>query len=856
MFRLFSIVLGVVLAGSTVLSAQSLAVDKSAWLRVSEQLITVPEETRQFRPDRYLTYWVNIDLLRNQLANAPTEQDVLSGDAAALLVEFPNPDGSFTRYKVWDFGIFHPDLQAKYPDIRSYCGVSLDDPYGHVFFDISPKGFHSMTLRSPGGSVWIDPYSTTDNNHYVVYYRRDYTRDNDEPFVCHFEDENPDAEWVPHFNGNAPEYLPQNNCGVRREYRLAMAATGEYTTYHGGTVALGLAAINTSMTRVNGVFLTEMSILMRIIANNNLIVYTNATTDPYTNSSGSTMLGENQTNLDAVIMTPNYDIGHVFSTGGGGVASLRSPCNNSTKARGVTGRGNPIGDPFDIDYVAHEIGHQYNDSHTFASTMSGFCSGNTSSTSAMEPGSGTTIMSYAGICSPQNVQPNSDDYFHARSLFQTDEFVRGLTSAGAHNCDAEIAVANNPPSVATFTNVTFPISTPFVLTGSATDPNGHALTYCWEQYDNAGVDNPLSTNTTGPLFRSIEPVSVGYRYFPKFATTFAGTTDTWELLPSVARTMTFRFTARDNQGGPVAAPTSGGCTDEENIVVTIVNFGPLALTAPNGSVPLNGNNPYTVTWDVNGTNANGINATNVDILYSTNPSDPTSYVMLLANTPNDGSQSVTMPNITSSTFRIMVRSSSTNGIFFFDISNANNTITISAPVELTGFDVEMRSQQAQLRWTTASEVNNKGFTIERSTDNTRHFEAIGWVDAVSTLNTVNRYQYDDAKIKPGYTYYYRLAQTDVDGTITYSDIRSIKWEATTRQLQIAPNPATDYVLLTAEGVEYDEVFDIVVTNMHGQVVAQRSMTLNNALSVRDWPAGVYQIRAVAARQIWTGKIVH
>jgi hypothetical protein len=255
---------------------------------------------------------------------------------------------------------------------------------------------------------------------------------------------------------------------------LAVAATGEYTAFHSlpgaPAVAAGQAAIVTAMNRVNGVYLTEVSVLMNLIANNSSVVYTNGATDPYSNGDGFAMLSQNQANLDLVIGTANYDIGHVFSTGGGGVAST-APCNANSKALGVTGLGSPIGDPFYIDYVAHEMGHQYGAAHTFSSSVSN-CGGNGSASSAFEPGSGTTIMAYAGICGAANVQSNSDPYFHARSLLQISNAVAG------HACEAEVLNGNTAPSVAALTNITIPTSTPFVLNGSATDPN--SLTYCWE----------------------------------------------------------------------------------------------------------------------------------------------------------------------------------------------------------------------------------------------------------------------------------------------------------------------------------------------------------------------------------------
>jgi hypothetical protein len=814
--------------GHTLLS-QTVTLNRSLWTRLNETQITVNAADRQIIPEQYLTYRLDVTQLRQLLSNAPSEADVLNNDATPLLMEFPTPTGGFMLYRISGFSMMHPELQAQFPEIRTFSGTCVDPAGGVVFFDFTPQGFHSMTLRSAQGSVFIDPYSKADDQHYLVYYKKDFVRKESDRMVCHVTDDFPVQIKVPEMN-NAE--FPATNCTKRREYRLALAATGEYTAFHGGTVALGQAAIVTAMNRVNGVYITEVSVQMNLIANNSTVVYTNGATDPYTNNNGVTMLTENVNNLNSVIGTANYDIGHVFSTGGGGVAST-SPCNTNSKARGVTGLGSPIGDPFYIDYVAHEMGHQYSASHTFSSTV-GSCSGNGVTASAFEPGSGTTIMAYAGICGIANVQTFSDPYFHARSLLQISNAI------AAHTCEAEIANGTTAPSVAALTSITIPHSTPFVLNGSATDPD--PLTYCWEQYNNAQVSPPSGTNTSGPLFRTFTPVSETNRHFPSFDNTFNGTVDPWEVLPAVARTLTFRLTARDNQ-------TVGGCTDEKDISVTVSASGPFAITAPNSGA-FAGNSTTTVTWSTAGSESY---APNVDILYSTTPSDANSYILILANTPNDGTQAITVPNLTTSTARIMVRSASTNGTFFYDISNSN--LSIALPVELVGFNAEKQKNQVLLQWETASEQDNRGFQVQRSVNSSRYFENIGFVAATSELKAKNLYNFTDKDVKPGNIYYYRLQQEDQDGDRNLSDIRSVSFEGVTGQLQITPNPARDYIQLTASEMDWEDIFEITVINAAGQVMRQTTMSLDNALSTVDWPAGVYLIRAVSENKIWAGKVV-
>src|SRR5690606_22782836 len=174
-----------------------------------------------------------------------------------------------------------------------------------------------------------------------------------------------------------------------------------------------LSAMVTTINRVNGIYEKELSVSLELIGDNDTLIYLNGSTDPFdANNNGGALLGQNQTNTNTVIGAANYDIGHIFSTDGGGIAFLGCVCANNQKARGVTGSPSPVGDPFDVDYVAHEMGHQFGANHSFNA-----CSGTESQQNAFEPGSGSTIMAYAGICGPvNNLQANSHDYFHITSL--------------------------------------------------------------------------------------------------------------------------------------------------------------------------------------------------------------------------------------------------------------------------------------------------------------------------------------------------------------------------------------------------------------------------------------------------------
>ncbi|WCL81397.1 zinc-dependent metalloprotease family protein [Saprospira sp. CCB-QB6] len=625
------------------------------WTAVKEDQIP-KSGTRYIFAEQYQMVRLNLSGIRDLLAATPMERTPIAAISPTLL-SLPLPDGSYETFEIVESPIMEVELAEKFPEIQTYAGRGLSDPSKTLRFDLTPQGFHAMILTPGEGTVYIDPYQFGggDIEHYIVYNRRDFRPASPKQFVCGLTGNN-----IPlsSFKSGGQTAARFGSCELRT-YRIAIAATGEYTQFHGGTVALALAAQTTTLNRVNGVYEREMAIRMNLVANNNLIIYTNATTDPYTNGTPGTMITENQVNIDTEIGSANYDIGHVFGTNSGGLAGLGVVCSNSGKARGVTGSSAPIGDPFDIDYVAHEVGHQFGCNHT----QNNSC--NRNNATAMEPGSASTIMGYAGICAP-NVQNQSDDYFHSVSLQEMGAFITGA----GHSCPTTTALANNAPTVsAPAANISIPASTPFLLTATASDPDGNTLTYSWEQMENTTATMPpVASSTAGPNFRSFDPVTDPTRYFPNLSDLAAGGPFTWEVLPSVSRTMDFRVTVRDNAAG-------GGCTAHADMQVTVdASSGPFVVLYPSATgISWNGGSTETVSWDVAGTDGNPVSCANVDILLSTDGglSYPT---VLAANVPNDGSEAISVPNIGTTTGRIMVRCA--NG-YFFDISDNDFTIVLS-----------------------------------------------------------------------------------------------------------------------------------------------------------------------------------
>lgn len=579
--------------------------------------------------------------------------------AASVRIALPHPSGSWVWAQLTPYAVLSDARKQAELQISTWFGRIEGDASAVVRADQTQQGFHVQVL-SPNGDWYIDPLSPNNAKWHLAYFKADLP--NPHSFQCGLDDKEAIV--------NDPPFDPFStnpNGGTLRTYRLALAATAEYTNYHGGSTG-ALAAMVTAMNRVNGIYERELAVRMVLIPNTDLLIYTSSVSDPYTNNDGFTMLSENQSNINAVIGSANYDIGHVFSTGGGGIASLASVCTNS-KAQGVTGLNNPIGDPFYVDYVAHEIGHQFNGSHTFNSGL-GSCSGNRSSQNAYEPGSGSTIMAYAGICEADNVSNNSDDYFHVRSYQTMLTFLQG-TGGG---CSANSPTGNTPPTVngqptpQTF----FPIGTPFKLTAAGTDADGDTLTYCWEQYNRGASIALASTPTTGtpPLFVSLPPTNSPTRWFPRLSFVVSNASSALEKLPTYTRAMDFRVTVRDNQ------PNGGGVSYHQVDYDATALAGPFLVSNPNtNQIQWSTDSLVSISWDVANTNQTPVNCSQVNLLLSTDGGYTYPYTLVSA-TANDGQETLILPFFPNeptliTQARVMVESV---GNIFYDISNADFVI--------------------------------------------------------------------------------------------------------------------------------------------------------------------------------------
>ncbi len=624
------------------------------WTNFNESKSTKIEKTeRASMPEKFNLFSLDFESFKTKLFQAPLD---LSSKRSNLKLTFPNAKGEFHSFEIYEAPVMDKELENKYPGIKSYVGIGIDQPASKIRFSVTMFGLHTMTFNEDGTTTFIDTY-TKDNKGYIVYNKSDIAPSRN--FQCHvtekFELDN---------SINVPNFVGKASDSQFRVFRLAMACTIEYAAYHvnaaglnGGTLAQKkaavLAAMNVTMTRVNGIYERDMSMRMTLIPTNDQIIFIDS--DNFSNDTASSLINESQSQITSIIGTANFDIGHTVSTGGGGLAGP-SPCVANSKARGITGSPAPVGDPYDIDYVAHEMGHQFGANHTFNNS----CSGNVNNGTAVEPGSGSTIMAYAGICAP-NVQNNSDAHFHAVSIAEMVARIASTATCAPNNPNG-----NTPPVANAGADFTIPKGTAFILKGSATDANGDSLTYCWEQTNTEiSTQPPLQTSTTGPNYRSNPPVTSPNRYLPNLQSVLAGNlAPTWEVTPSVARTMNFALTVRDNR-----AP-NGGQTHRDNTVITVGNTtAPFEVTSQATNVTWTAGATETITWNVVGTAAAPYNSPNVDILLTSD--NGATFTTLLSNTPNDGTQQITVPSISQPFCKVLVMSREN---IFYAVNKGNISI--------------------------------------------------------------------------------------------------------------------------------------------------------------------------------------
>ena len=684
-----------------------------------------------------------------------------------IVFSLPNADGILEEFELVEASNFEPELQARFSEIRSFSGKGITDKSASVKLSISPQGIQTMVFRSDKEEEYIEPY-TDDKLTYSVF--KSQRKIGQMPWNCSTQD-NQLASALNQIVTDQPISIARSG-GNLKILRLALSCNGEYARHFGANTysidneAKVIAAFNATLTRCNGIFEKDLAIHLSLIPTTTAVIYYDPLTDPYTANNTGPWNSQLQTTLTAVIGEANYDIGHMFgSTGGGGNAGCIGCICLTGKGSGITSPadGIPSGDNFDIDYVAHEIGHQLGANHTFSMS-------NENAGVNKEVGSGITIMGYAGITA-QDVAPHSIDVFHQASIAQIQANIETKTTCGT---SLNISPNNSTPVVALLTNYTIPRSTPFALTGSATDVDGDPLTYSWEQNNNGTITTTgaasvaSATKATGPNWISFRPTSSPTRLFPQLSTILAGGTVTGplvggdaganiEALSSVARTLNFRLTVRDNAPfNSNAATPEIGQTSFADVVITVNGTaGPFSVSAPNTAVSWGVGTTQNVTWSVGSTNLAPINVANVKITLSTDGGQ-TFPIVLAETTPNDGTHPVVIPNNIGNRARIKIEAI---GNIFFDISNANFNITTAPlcgdPVGLTTASITANS--AAISWTAVT--NATSYAVEYKLNSAATWTVLNPAQSTTTASLTG--------LTPGTAYNWRVIATCLAGSGNY-----------------------------------------------------------------------------------------
>jgi subtilisin-like proprotein convertase family protein len=643
---------------------------------VKENQIHLAEtDKRLLIPNHFQTFKLDFEAFKASLVNAPMEFTA-AARAKNLQIEFPLPDGTMEVFAVCESQIMHPDLMAKFPSIKTYSGESLTNKGKTIRFTVSPRGLKSNTFRTDAGVEYVEPYAFGQTTYYMAYDRIDYPAESrlNLPVVKQTSDNQLIIDDEDRFT---PTISTEERGSVIEQvelkiYRYAVSCTGEFAQDNGGTLELVMAKIVEVNNQLSGIFERDFQIRLQLISSNEILVFLDPISDPFFGVETGGFMEQNQAVLNMNITNGAYDVGHNYARYlGGSAAGVAGgiTCNNGSKGKGSSSAGGDYGDYF-MSVVGQEVGHQMSGGHTWNRCgQTGGRNGNT----AYEPGSGSTILAYGGLCGSDNIQGFADLYMHSGSI---EEIYNFYESGIGNQCGTEILTDNNHPEVTLpyQDNFVIPMMTPFELDGSATDPDGDALSYCWEQID-IGPERPLeSPQGNSPIFRTILPSVKTNRYFPKLSSILSNTSDLTEQLPTYTRDLTFRLTARDNK------PNGGGLRWKDVAFKATALAGPFLVSSPNLASEVWRVGEYAqVIWDVSNTDKAPVNCLTVNILLSLD-GGLTWPITLASNVGNDGSQYVLVPDNLSNQARVRINAAEN---VFFDVSNANFKIQQPTTPSLT-----------------------------------------------------------------------------------------------------------------------------------------------------------------------------
>ncbi len=682
------------LFATTLLTAQSVP---QFWTSVDEDRMELAPQSKVGQlPDAFQSFELDITTMKAQLSKAPHRDD--SDRLKPVLVDIPLANGKMMTFEVYEAPTMMPELQARYPHIRSYQGVAQDNPLYTARFNANSLGFYAR-INSPEGLMHIIPYASKQDRYYMSFYRGDFMADEAIGKKCGVDHKEhithdspiPTEEIRANLDATTPFIEKRTAAGIiQRTYRLAVASTADYTAQLGSVDSV-MSVISITANAINAIYERELAVSFRLIGNNDVLIQTDVDNQPYSDTDmGRVVLGENHQVLVDLIGVDAFDIGHVFTIacvdGILGVAALGSLCNDDNKGTGLTCGYTTNYLLMAEETMSHEIGHQFAASHSW-----NYCSPvdpqnpnddptideNRSASTAFEPGSGSTIMSYAGVCSAgQNVKFVNDTYFHIGSHIQMSNL---QNTDNVSNCGDIVTMNNEYPEVSVkyVDGFRIPINTPFRLTADATDPDGDEMLYCWEQVNRHFQEIPLGDQiNTSPSFRSRPPATSATRYFPEPFTIIQGRVFDVddELVPTYNRNMKFRCSVRDVHENDAFSGIVW--TEEVSFEATDAADGFTVTTASAPGLEWAVGSEVEVNWNVANTDQSPVNSKFVDIVLLpevfTDNRNFENPVVLAANVPNDGSQLVVVPDvIRSTTARIMVRSADN---IFFNISDANLSI--------------------------------------------------------------------------------------------------------------------------------------------------------------------------------------
>lgn len=813
---------------------------KSYWKALKESELNKTQNvwSKQYKPSAYKLFRLDEPVLKNELLAAPSEKEMRSNKRGTT-ISIPDADGKIQRFSIAKTVLMESALAARYTGIKTYIGKGIDDASAVIRFSVTTSGFHAVITAAGKETFYINVVDKK-NNLYAVNARND--NDPAKAFKCNVDEyilkHDPSTSKSTKIIGNADD-------GTLREYRLALCVNGEFSQFfldgsEPDTAAMKAKVMNAMIVcleKANAIYERDFGVRMIFVNKEDTLIYLDPATDPWKPKSSNAWNTETQKTIDARIGVANYDIGHLlgkvpnFNDNNGNAGCIGCVCDNTQKGSGFTAYNDPsLTDYMVVDYWTHEMGHQFGANHTFTYV-------NEETGANIEPGSGSTIMGYAGITGAFDVQAHSDDLFSTVSIAQTTNYIK----SAAGSCAVATLTGNEAPFIYAGPDRTIPKGTPFMLTGIATDANPEdIMSYIWEQidvYQKTSYPVPRATSLSGPIFRTYNYVNEPVRYFPDLAYILDGSMGhQWELLPSVGRQLNFRFTARDNHIG------AGNNKSGKLRMLVDSSSGPFQITVQNAPAieTWNIGQTQTITWDVNNTNAPPVNCSTVNILLSTDGGLNFNTV-LASGTANDGTEDIVVPNKTTTKARIKIEAADN---VFFTISNKDFAIETILPVTWLSFTAQkLNNASVLVKWSTVSELNNKFYMVERSADEL-NFITIGQVIAGNNPVNVQEYNFTDYKALGG-TNYYRLKQVDADGHSSYSAIAKVILPEESISWSVQPNPVKTVAAFYARKNMSD--VSIVLANASGRIVYKTQKQKITAgeqvlIPVSNLAKGVYIIK--------------